>query len=159
MAWLIYQLFAALAGWLEAILYARRGAESFSGNEHGGMTWQRIAVVLFAAAAVLDYLWLGPWLLLAELPALAGCFPAVHDEAYNFTRLWISHRGWMPQQNRPSDNVTDRQAWQAAWQEYRYGYQSPTTTARTDFNGRQRTGLAVAGLLAYLGALAWLVLR
>ena len=46
---------------------------------------------------------------------------------------------------------TDGAAFRAAWQEYRYGYQSPTTTARNDFNGRQRTWLAVAGALVLVG--------
>ena len=67
---LTYQLFAVLAGWLEAILYALRGAESFSSNEHGGMTWQRATVLLVAGAAVVEFRWLGPLVLVAELVPL-----------------------------------------------------------------------------------------
>lgn len=154
---LAYQLFSVLAGWLEAILYARRGAETFTSNEHGGMTWQRISVLLVGAAAVAAFHFLG-WWALVEVPVAALLFPAFHDEAYNFTRLWIMHRGWEALLNRLPDYPTDTDAWRQAWQEYRYGYQSPTTTARNDFNGRQRTGLAIAGGVVLL-ALYVLVLH
>lgn len=152
---LTYQLFAVLAGWLEAILYARRAAESFSSNEHGGMTWQRLAVVLVAAVAVLEYQWLGGWLAI-ELVPLALLFPLAHDEAYNFTRLWIDFRSQMSTDYEKADRL----AWTLAWERYTYGYQSPTTTARNDFSGRQRTWLAIVGgvgLLALYGY--WLFTR
>lgn len=140
---LTYCLFAALAGWLEAILYARRGAESFSSNEHGGMTWQRLAVLLTAAAAVLVYRWHGAWLLAFEVLPTALLFPLCHDEAYNFTRLWLN---WSAPPLLPDARPGDWTAFRYAWREYRYGYQSPTTTARNDFNGRTRTWLAAVGL-------------
>lgn len=151
MSALLYQLFAVLAGWLEAILYALRGAESFDGNEHGGMTWQRIAVVLVAGCAVLEFHWLGYWLALEVIPA-ALLFPLCHDEAYNFTRLWLRWAEFYQKSEalhvaagRPSAPNPDQLARRDAWKEYRYGYQSPTTTARNDFSGRQRTWLAIAG--------------
>lgn len=78
-------------------------------------------------------------------PAAAGLFPLVHDEAYNFIRLWLDWRALMR---------TDRPPLQVAWSLYRYGYQSSTTTARMDFNGTQRTAFAGAALLVWLaGAL------
>ena len=151
MSALTYQLFAALAGWLEAILYALRGAESFSSNEHRGMTWQRIAVVATAAVAVAEFQWLGYWLAV-EVVVAALLFPLVHDEFYNFTRLWLRWAEFYQKSEalntaagRPSPPNSDQLARRDAWREYRYGYQSPTTTARNDFNGRQRSWLAIAG--------------
>ena len=150
---LTYQLFAALAGWLEAILYARRGAESFSSNEHTGMTLQRLAVLLVAAAAVGLFRWHGLWLVLAEVVPTALLFPLCHDEAYNFTRLWIDMKALGDTALRPDTpaQISDQLAWDEAWHRYRYGYQSPTTTARNDFNGRARTWLAIIGALLLLG--------
>lgn len=133
---LTYQLFAALCGWLEAILYARRGAESFSGNEHAGMMYQRIAALLLAPVAILLYSCWGWWVLLEILP-MALFFPAAHDEAYNFTRLWLKWAAFIEE-----STLT---AFRKAWQEYRYGYQSSTTTARNDFSGSTRTIFAITG--------------
>jgi hypothetical protein len=133
-------LFAALCGWLEAILYAQRAAETFTFNEHAGMMWQRITAVLLVPLAMLVYTWSG-WLLSAELVPMALLFPMAHDEAYNFTRLWIICRAGMA----ADDEHGDRVAWGLAWDLYQYGYQSASTTARNDFNGHQRTWLAVAG--------------
>lgn len=141
---LAYQLFAVLCGWLEAILYAERAAESFDFNEHGGMLLQRIAACLLIPLGVLEYCWLGPWLLAAELVPMALLFPLSHDEAYNFTRLWLAHKTDASDGREHSDAI----AWHCAWAEYRYGYQSPTTTARNDFNGQTRTWLAAAGGVA-----------
>lgn len=143
-----YQLFAILCGWLEAVLYARRGAEAFTGNEHTGMMLQRLAAWLLVPVALLVQHWLGEWVLAEVLPT-ALLFPLFHDEAYNFTRLWIDKRAALdtglgilvPEVTR------DKLAWQQAWATYTYGYQSPTTTARNDFNGRQRTWLAVGGVV------------
>lgn len=140
-----YCCFAALCGWLEALLYARRGAESFSGNEHVGMTLQRIAAVLLVPLSMLAYAWHGWWLSAELLPA-ALLFPACHDEAYNFTRLWLSFRAQMASDYERADSIS----WKLAWQQYHYGYQSPTTTARNDFTGEQRTWLAGLGLILLL---------
>jgi hypothetical protein len=132
-----YQLFAIACGWLEAVLYARLGAEAFRGNEHAGMVAQRLAAWLLVPFAILGYRWLGWYVLLEVLPA-GFLFPLFHDEAYNFSRLWIGYA---------STGIGDGPARRLAWQEYRYGYQSPTTTARNDFNGRERTWLAAVGCL------------
>jgi hypothetical protein len=139
---LTYQVFAALCGWLEAILYARRGAESFGYNEHGGMMGQRVAALLLAPVAVWLYTRFGWWIFLEVLP-MALLFPASHDEAYNFTRLWLSCRAALAADYDKGDSV----AWQTAMQLYRYGYQSETTTARNDFKGHTRTVLAFAGVV------------
>jgi uncharacterized membrane protein YeaQ/YmgE (transglycosylase-associated protein family) len=133
---LTYKVFAALCGWLEAILYAKRGAESFRGNEHGGMMAQRVAALLLAPVAVWLYTHWGWWILLEIVP-MALFFPAAHDEAYNFTRLWLKYS--------ETEAFTDWETCQLAWKEYRYGYQSKTTTARNDFNGSTRTILAITG--------------
>lgn len=134
---LTYQLFAISCGWLEAVLYARRGAEAFQGNEHMGMMLQRLAAWLLVPVALLTQHYLGEWSQ-AEVLAAGLLFPLFHDEAYNFTRLWLDYTAM---------GYGDGEARRMAWQVYRYGYQSPTTTARNDFNGRQRTWLAVAGCL------------
>ena len=139
---LLYSAFGALCGWLEAVLYAQRAAESFSFNEHAGMMAQRIAAWLLVPATLLATRWLGLWVLAEAVPA-ALLFPLVHDEAYNFTRLWISCRALMSADYEKGDRL----AWITARQLYRYGYQSPTTTARNDFNGPARTWLALAGVL------------
>ncbi len=145
-----YCVFAALCGWLEAVLYAQRAAESFTFNEHAGMMWQRIAAVLLVPLAMLAYAWQG-WLLAAELVPMALLFPLCHDEAYNFTRLWLSCRAMLADNDEKADSV----AWHSAWLLYKYGYQSATTTARNDFNGRQRTWLAVAGGVLLVGLYAY----
>ena len=131
---LIYQLFAALCGWLEAMLYALRGAESFHGNEHGGMMGQRVAALLLAPVAMWLYTCWGWWVLLEILP-MGLFFPMCHDEAYNFTRLWLKYA--------ETKDFSDWETCQLAWKEYRYGYQSPTTTARNDFSGSTRTIFAI----------------
>lgn len=147
---LFYQFFAALCGWLEALLYARRGAEAFNSNEHGGMMWQRAAAFALAPAAVADYVLFG-WWALAGLPTMTLLFPLSHDEAYNFTRLWID----------AADHgaVSDKAAWRLAWGKYEYGYQSPTTTARNDFTGRQRTFMAAAAAALAAGAVVIVFMR
>ncbi|TVT43134.1 hypothetical protein FNT36_03305 [Hymenobacter setariae] len=154
-----YQLFAILCGWLEAVLYARRGAEAFTGNEHTGMMLQRIAAWLLVPVSLLAQHWIGEWALVEIVPA-GLLFPLFHDEAYNFTRLWIDKRAQLntglgilaPEATR------DKLAWHQAWAAYAYGYQSPTTTARNDFNGTQRTWLALGGLLVLIAGY-WLLLK
>jgi pimeloyl-ACP methyl ester carboxylesterase len=137
---LIYSVFGALCGWLEAVLYSTRAAEAFGGNEHGGMMMQRIAAWLLVPATVLLYHWYGLWVLAEAVPA-ALLFPMVHDEAYNFTRLWIACRSGMAADYEKADRL----AWITARDLYVYGYQSPTTTARNDFDGPTRTRLAILG--------------
>jgi hypothetical protein len=104
-----YQLFAIACGWLEAVLYARLGAEAFRGNEHAGMVAQRLAAWLLVPFAILGYRWLGWYVLLEVLPA-GFLFPLFHDEAYNFSRLWIGYAstgigGWP---GRNTATVTSR---------------------------------------------------
>ena len=144
---LLFQLFGALSGVIEAVLYCRRGAEAFHRNEHIDMTLQRLVVAALAPAGALLYAWHGSvWGVVAELVPTALLFPLCHDEAYNFTRLWLKHtERYQGKSTRPSALNPDVAGRRAAWREYRYGYQSPTTTARNDFNGHQRTWLAIAG--------------
>jgi hypothetical protein len=139
---LVYSVFGALCGWLEAVLYARRGAEAFTFNEHIGMMAQRVAALALLPATLLAYHWHGAWVL-AEVMPTALLFPLVHDEVYNFTRLWLNYTDSM--------GFTDGQAFKMAWSEYRYGYQSPTTTARHDFTGAQRTWLAIIAAMGLMG--------
>lgn len=148
-----FQLFAVLCGVIEAILYCRRGAESFTRNEHVDMTLQRISVAALVLAGALAYRWHGSLLLVAaELLPAALLFPLCHDEAYNFTRLWLKHtEHFQAMPTIPGTLHPDVAGFKAARYEYRYGYQSPTTTARNDFNGRQRTALAAVGALLLIG--------
>lgn len=143
---LLYCVFGALCGWLEAVLYAQRAAESFTFNEHTGMMAQRIAAWLLVPVTLLASHWHGVWVLAEAVPA-ALLFPLVHDEAYNFTRLWISCRAQLAADYEKGDRL----AWLTARGLYRYGYQSPTTTARNDFNGRTRTWLALVGMVVLVG--------
>ncbi|HEX8350417.1 MAG TPA: hypothetical protein VF598_10685 [Hymenobacter sp.] len=140
---LLFLLFGAFSAFVEAVLYARRGAEAFAFNEHAVMTLQRAAVVLLGPAALLLLHWTdSAWYVACEaVPALL-LFPLVHDEAYNFTRLWIDYKA--------NPLVPDNDAFGMARLKYTYGYQSPTTTARFDFTGRQRTWLAILGLAAWV---------
>lgn len=159
---LLFLLFGALSAFVEAVLYARRGAEAFRFNEHAAMVLQRAVVLLLAPAGIGAYHWSGSlWWVLAELPPALLLFPLVHDEAYNFTRLWLRES----EKTGPATAVwgvnvskwvirlvpatPDGLAFSRALNQYRYGYQSPTTTARFDFNGRQRTWLALLGLAAW----------
>ena len=149
---LLFSLFAALSGLIEAILYGRRGAEAFTHNEHVEMTLQRASVVLLVLAAVLLPAWLGRLYVAFELVPALLVFPLVHDEAYNFSRLWLKWSDYYAAQaTLPGTLNPDVAGWRVARYEYRYGYQSPTTTARNDFSGSERTALAV------LGAALWLV--
>lgn len=133
---LIYCIFALLCGWLEAILYDKRGAEAFKSNEHIGMTLQRVAAALAPVISVALYHFTGHFWILLELVPAALLFPAIHDEAYNFVRLWLKYSGGL---------LSDAGAFSKAKLEYKYGYQSPTTTAINDYNGKERTGLAIIG--------------
>lgn len=151
---LLFLLFGAFSAFVEAVLYARRGAEAFTFNEHAVMVLQRAAVVLLGPAALLLYHWTGSaWYVACEpVPALL-LFSLVHDEAYNLTRLWLKHaERYQGMATIPGSLNPDVAAFRAAGREYRYGYQSPTTTARFDFTGRQRTWLAFLGLLAWSAA-------
>lgn len=140
---LTFQLFAVLAGWLEAVLYDKKGAEAFKWNEHVGMTLQRIAVVLLVPAAVLlMILHFNPLLIIGETGPAALLFPLTHDEAYNFTRLWLKFE---------ATAAPGEKSFKLAWQTYQYGYQSDSTTARNDFNGKERTWMAVFGGLVLVG--------
>ncbi|MCA8829420.1 hypothetical protein [Hymenobacter pini] len=158
----LYSAFAALSGVVEAVLYSRRGAEAFSRNEHAEMVAQRLTVLLLVPAAILVYGWSGSWWYVgAELAAAVLCFPMVHDEAYNFTRLWISCAEYYQRTDTldeaagiPTWGNLDQLALRMAWREYRYGYQSPTTTARNDFDGTQRTLLAIGGVLVWCVGIA-----
>lgn len=151
----LYSAFAALCGVVEAVLYSRRGAEAFLRNEHVEMVMQRAAALLLVPVAILAYQVGGWWFVGAELVASVLIFSLAHDEAYNFTRLWIYWSHSDP--SIPGSQLPDRRAFALAWMEYRYGYQSPTTTARNDFNGTQRTLLALTGLAVELAALLVLV--
>ncbi len=160
---LLYSLFALLSGLIEAVLYSRRGAEAFTRNEHAEMVLQRVMVLLLPLAGVWLYHLTASWLyLLAEHVAAVLLFPMAHDEAYNFTRLWIAWREQVHNRNPAGAWFTasdlDRAAFRYARQDYRYGYQSPTTTARNDFNGTQRTWLAIAGALLWVLSLAFLLI-
>ncbi len=159
---LLYSLFALLSGLIEAVLYSRRGAEAFARNEHAEMVLQRLVVLLLPLAGVWGYHLTSSWVyFLAEHVAAVLLFPMMHDEAYNFARLWIDMR-WGIQAYREagvtSGPMVDTPAFQAAWKAYRYGYQSPTTTARNDFNGPQRTWLAIAGVVLWAAAILFIIL-
>ncbi len=163
---LLYSLFAALSGLIEAVLYSRRGAESFDRNEHAEMVLQRLVVLLLPLAGVWLYHLTGSWVcFLAEHVAALLLFPMVHDEVYNFARLWIRERVTLEQSHYVVKGLSkhlfgsiDGAAWHKARLEYEYGYQSPTTTARNDFDGKTRTLLAIAGVLVWLAGLLYFLL-
>ena len=167
----LYLLFGGLSGLIEAVLYSLRGAEAFGRNEHSEMFLQRLSVALLPVA--------GAWLfkLTGSLEYVAFClvpaalaFPLVHDEVYNFARLWIreaekagtvagavigSFPTWVLRVLPISS--ADGRAFCRALHLFEYGYQSPTTTARNDFNGRQRTWLAVAAAAAWVAGGIWIL--
>lgn len=153
---LLFCLFAALSGSIEAILYAGRAAESFTFNEHTLYTWQRASVLLLVLAAALlpGYLGTKATACLELVPGLL-LFPLAHDEAYNFTRLWLTARALLTADAAGAD----RAALQVARQLYVYGYQSPTTTARNDYNGKQRTALAAVALVICIAGILYLLCK
>jgi hypothetical protein len=152
----LLQLFAALSGCIEAILYARRAAESFSFNEHIIIGMQRASVLLLVLAAALlpGYLGTKASACFELVPGLL-LFPMSHDEAYNFTRLWLSTRAQLSDDAAGADWAT----WKVARALYVYGYQSPTTTARTDFNGKERTWLAAGALVLWAAGFYFLLCK
>jgi hypothetical protein len=140
MFWFLFNLFAAVDGLCDALLYGMLGAESFKWNEHQPLVTRRVLVILAALGAGADavmtqggehigrfpiwVLWLG-W----EVVAAALSFSLFHNESYNFGRVWIRE-----------------QSLRKAWAAFEFGYQSPTTTARWDFDGPVRwvmAGIAV----------------
>jgi hypothetical protein len=150
---LLFQIFAILAGVVEAILYARRGAESFHWNEHIVLIAQRASVLVVGGGLLLDWHVLPSiWWLAANVGALMLLFSFAHNNAYNLTRIWIT---W-------DDAGVTRSAWESLWSAYRvsfkWNYQSATSTARFEFTARQRNSQAVAGLLL-LAVAAYLCTR
>jgi hypothetical protein len=144
MLWLLYQLFAAVDGLCDALLYGRLGADSFTWNEHQPLTVRRGLALAAALGAAVDAVLMGPgsvgrwslWLLwlLCEVAACVLSFSLFHNEAYNFGRVWIRE-----------------QTLAKAWAAFEFNYQSSTTTARFDFDGTTRwvmAGAAVVVLVA-----------
>jgi hypothetical protein len=96
-------LLAALAGAVEAILYARRGAEAFLGNEHVLLRARDGAAIFGVVAALADRaLWTSYPQLAALLGAWVLAFSFFHNNAYNFCRLWIGHE---PRSSRAAPGV------------------------------------------------------
>lgn len=122
-----YLLFAVLCGVVEAILYCRRGAESFRWNEHVVLVLQRGAVALVAGAALLDK---KPGWVAVQFLAIGAMFSFFHNNAYNFARRWI-----------------DVQSFRLACAGFDWNYQSATSTARFDFDGPERNVLALIGVV------------
>lgn len=120
---------ALLFGVKEGILYSRKGADAFPGNEHTLFTWERLTVAGVALAALLDAYLFGITFVGYEVVAWSYHFSFFHNEAYYGCRAKIEG---IP---------------------YVFGYKSPSTTAKVDFSGPQRNALAIAG--AVLLALHW----
>lgn len=132
-------LWAAADGFCDALYYARLGADSFAWNEHKALLVRRAAVLATACATAYDVaahthgmplVWVA-----AQVVAFLPAFSLFHNEAYNFGRV-----------------VIIEQSAARAWAAFRFNYQSPTTTARFDFDGPSRWWLASAGVLLYLAA-------
>jgi hypothetical protein len=121
---------AVLFGIKEGILYSRKGADAFPGNEHVLFTYERITVALIAIAAVADAYLFGLTFVGYEVVAWSYHFSLFHNEAYYGCRAKI-------------EGIT-----------YVFGYKSPSTTAKVDFSGPQRNALAAIG--AVLLALHWI---
>jgi hypothetical protein len=146
MFWLLYNLFALVDGLCDALLYGLLGADSFTWNEHRPLMTRRVLAVLAAVGAGCDAaltyggdpvgrfpIWL-IWLVW-EAFAAALSFSLFHNEAYNFGRVWIRE-----------------QTLSKAWAVFEFNYQSPTTTARFDFDGPVRWVMAgIAVVLLGLG--------
>ncbi|QIX61871.1 hypothetical protein HER32_12030 [Hymenobacter sp. BT18] len=140
MFWLLYNLFALVDGFCDALLYGGKGAESFAWNEHAPLLTRRALAVLAAVAAAVEALLAGPgeiegvplglaWVLW-NIPAAALSFSLFHNECYNFGRVLI----------REKTVARARKV-------FRFNYQSSTTTARWDFDGTARWVMAAAGVL------------
>ena len=152
---LTFLLFAALAGHVEAILYCRQGAEAFRWNEHVALVAQRVSVVLIAAAGLADWLLFQEvgWLL-SQLPVVVLQFSFAHNNAYNFTRLWLTADDEfdLHANGRP---YTWRLPFALARSRFDWNYQSATSTARFEFNGPERNGMALIGSLVLAGAVSF----
>ena len=152
--WLCILLAAAWA-MVEAILWSRRGAECFEGNEHVFLVAQRGLMVLSSCGAVADVLTWATWpVLAAQLVAFVLAFSFVHNNTYNFGRVWID---WVAElRKHPEDaqqafetEQLDRLALKLAWQRFRWNYQSASSSARFDFSAPERNAQAVGGLVVY----------
>ena len=133
MFWLLFQFFAAVDGLCDALLYGLLGAESFKWNEHRPLLTRRGLAVAAAVGAGLDAALAGPhWLLwlACEVAACVLSFSLFHNESYNFGRVWIRE-----------------QDLRKAWAAFEFNYQSPSTTARWDFDGTARWLMAAGAVL------------
>ncbi|TGE22837.1 hypothetical protein [Hymenobacter metallicola] len=140
MFWLLFQLFAAVDGLCDALLYGMRGADSFKWNEHAPLVTRRVLAVLTALCASADAMLIGVasigdwpiWLVwfLWQTVAAGLSYSLFHNESYNFGRVWIRE-----------------QTLAKAWAEFRFNYQSSTTSARWDFDGTQRWVMAGAAVV------------
>jgi len=140
MLWLLANLWAAADGFCDSLYYGMLGAESFKWNEHQALVTRRALVLAMAIGAGLDVflvdggnvVGLPVWLLWLtwEMAAVALSFSLFHNEAYNFGRLWIKVQDFAQ-----------------ALREFKFNYQSPTTTARWDFDGPVRWYMAGGAVL------------
>ncbi|RPD46792.1 hypothetical protein DNI29_11545 [Hymenobacter sediminis] len=140
MFWLLANLWALLDGICDALLYGLKGADSFKWNEHAPLVTRRALVLACALAAGADAVLVGPgqvgrfplWVLWlgCEIAAVVLSFSLFHNEAYNFGRVWIRE-----------------QTLAKAWAAFEFNYQSPTTSARWDFDGTTRWVLAGVAVL------------
>jgi hypothetical protein len=144
MFWLLYNLFALLDGLCDALLWGLLGADSFKWNEHAPLVSRRGVAVAAALGAGADVALMPAgavefagaqvpyWLvwLCWQAGAAALSFSLFHNEAYNFGRVWIRE-----------------QTLAKAWAVFEFNYQSPTTSARFDFDGPARWAMAAAAAL------------
>lgn len=135
MLWFFFQVFAALDGLCDALMWSQKGADSFKWNEHRPLVTRRGFAVLAACGAGWDAVHFGDawaWWLGCQVVACALSFSLFHNETYNFGRVWIQE-----------------QTFRKAWAAFRFNYQSPTTSARWDFDGTERWVLAGGAVLVF----------
>lgn len=117
----IFNIYAALSGFKDGVLYSKKGSEAFKWNEHLLFVAERGAVVM----AIIGGIYLKPdiWFL---IPAVVLSFPFWHDGFYYLGRHYIDVK------------------------EYRFNSDSKTSTADLEFSFLWRCILNIVSIVLIL---------
>ncbi len=120
---LLYTFYSILAGYNDAVLYGRKGAASFSWNEHALFVIERVILVCLPLATSLTHPSL--WRQACDALVFALLYSLLHNTSYYHARNQIDGS-----QHNP------------------FTYQSPTSSAKHEYGPKVRWLLGGLGLVA-----------